>query len=63
MRGRESQIEELRRSIGRWENGMGGPVAILGEPRSGKSTLVSIAVKELLSDRTIIRVRSRRRQF
>jgi len=58
MKGREAQIEELRRSMGRWENGMGGPIAILGEPRSGKSTLVSIAVKELLGDRTVVRVQA-----
>ena len=58
MKGRASQIEELRRSIDRWENGMGGPLAILGEPRSGKSTLVSIAVKELLAERTVVRVQA-----
>jgi hypothetical protein len=56
LRGRTKQLENLRRAVDRWKGGMGGPIAILGEPRSGKSTLASIAVKELLNDRTVIRV-------
>ncbi len=56
VRGRDEQILALRRMVERWGAGTGGPIGIIGDPRSGKSTLASIVARELLQDRTIVRV-------
>ncbi|MCC7383685.1 MAG: hypothetical protein IT384_17725 [Deltaproteobacteria bacterium] len=54
--GRDAELDAARRLITRWRAGAGGPIAIVGEPRSGRSTLASIVVREILAERTVIRV-------
>ena len=56
LRGRDAQMAALERAVRRWSGGQGGPVAILGDPRSGKTTLATVLTRELLGDRTIARV-------
>lgn len=54
--GREHQLEQLSRMVQRWEAGSGGPIGILGDPRSGRTTMANILAREYLSGATIIRV-------
>jgi amino acid transporter len=56
LRGREAELAVLERMVARWKAGAAGPVAILGEPRSGKSTLVNVLTRTLLADHTTVRV-------
>ena len=58
LRGRDHEVARLSRAVGRWTSGAGGPVAIVGEPRSGRTSLASLVARELLQDRTIVRAQS-----
>ena len=55
LRGREPEVERLSRAVARWVGGAGGPVAVVGEPRSGRTSLAGVVARELLQDRTIVR--------
>ncbi|MEM7678622.1 MAG: hypothetical protein AAF449_21790, partial [Myxococcota bacterium] len=55
LRGREDEVERLGRAVTRWIGGAGGPVAIIGDPRSGRTSLAGLVSRELLQDRTVIR--------
>ena len=56
LRGRDEEVARLGRAVARWVGGAGGPVAIVGEPRSGRTSLASLVARELLQDRTVVRV-------
>ena len=56
LRGRDAEVAALERAVARWSAGQGGPIAILGHPRSGKTTLATVMTRELLTERTIVRV-------
>ena len=52
----EAELDALHRAVGRWKLGAGGPVAIIGEPRSGRSTMANLVAREIVGDRTSVRV-------
>ena len=54
--GRGRERDSLVRLIERWKTGAGGPVGILGEPRSGRSSLANVAARELASKRNVVRL-------
>ena len=56
LRGRDDEIARLGRAVSRWIGGASGPIAVIGEPRSGRTSLAGLVARELLQDRTIIRV-------
>ncbi len=56
LRGRSREAARLERAVERWNAGTGGPLAIIGEPRSGRTSLASFVSRELMQGRTIVRV-------
>ncbi|MGF1511960.1 MAG: amino acid permease [Myxococcota bacterium] len=54
MVGRTTELEELSALCARWESGLAGPIGVVGEPRSGKTTLVNVWCRR--QERSIFRV-------
>lgn len=54
--GRRRQVEQLGHMVQRWQAGSGGPVGIIGDPRSGRTTLANILGREFLPAATVVRV-------
>lgn len=54
--GREAELARGRALVERWSRGDGGPIAVLGGPRSGRSTLAAILLRGLGADRPVLRV-------
>ena len=55
LRGRDDEVARLGRAVSRWVGGAAGPIAIIGQPRSGRTSLAGLVARELLQDRTIVR--------
>ncbi len=54
--GRSTEVEQLGQMVHRWQAGAGGPVGIIGDPRSGRTTLTNILGREFLPGATVVRV-------
>lgn len=54
--GRGREREALGRLFERWKTGAGGPVGIIGQPRSGRSSLANVVARELASKRNVVRL-------
>ncbi len=54
--GREDELAELERAIGRYERGFFGSLLIVGEPGSGKTALREVAIERFLSGRPVYRI-------
>lgn len=55
--GRELEMSRLQDLVGRWKEGTGGPIAIIGRPRSGRTTLAQVIGKQSAEGREVIRLR------
>lgn len=55
--GRGPQLEQATTLVERWHAGAAGPIGIIGDPRSGRSTLASIMAREVVTGRTVVRIR------
>ena len=54
--GRHHQLVQARQIAERWQAGPGGPLAIIGAPRSGRTTMANLVAREIFGDRTVIRI-------
>lgn len=54
--GRDAELGRIRRQIERWNAGDSGPIILVGPPRSGRTTLLSVVSRELEADRHTVRV-------
>lgn len=54
--GRDVEIASLDRMVQRWNGEASGPIAIVGAPRSGRTTVANIVARESLSEHTVVRI-------
>ena len=54
--GRGREREALARLCERWKTGAGGPLGIIGQPRSGRSSLANVLARDLASKRNVVRL-------
>jgi len=56
VRGREAEMTSLDASFRRWAAGLPGAVAIIGEPRSGRTTLANVWTRGIAEGRPVFRI-------
>lgn len=56
LRGRVEEMAHVARLVDRWSGTASGPIAIVGPPRSGRTSIANIVGRELLSDRNVVRI-------
>ena len=54
--GRAPELAEIGRAITRYQRGFSGPIVVTGDPGSGKSALIEVALDRFLSERAVYRV-------
>ena len=54
--GHAVHLSQARAVIDRWAGGTGGPLAIVGAPRSGRTTMANLVARALLGARPVFRI-------
>jgi amino acid transporter len=54
--GRRMEIARVTQMVERWGGTASGPIAIVGAPRSGRTSMANIVARELLPEATVVRV-------